>query len=67
MNETLTLMCEDIRKVIDDVADDIPSRKLFESWLESCPFEYEFSDETEGSHTGEVCQWYFFRIPGDKE
>lgn len=62
MSEELELITENITKIIDDAPHDLPSTELFDAWLESCPFEYEFVDESEGSHTGEVCQWYFFRI-----
>lgn len=37
-------------------------RAVFKVWLDTCPFEYEFSDETEGESEDEPCLWYFFRI-----
>jgi len=60
---------EGVRTHINDVSDEWlmglsteDKRAVFKVWLDTCPFEYEFSDETEGESKDEPCLWYFFRI-----
>ena len=55
---------EKVLKIIDE-SPDVEARDLFDEWINTCPFDFEASDEFENET--DVCLWYYFRIPSEPE
>jgi|TARA_Y100000310_G_scaffold229257_1_gene231675 hypothetical protein len=39
-------------------------KKLFDEWLETCPVDYEFTNEIDNGDS--TTEFYFFRIPKER-